>query len=82
MPVKKEIALLLHWKREEAPDISDAWEYLARNMTKKEKRLQSLLSDPKSMRFSELDTILTSLGYERRKSGKGSSHHVIIRMIT
>jgi len=45
-------------------------------MTKKEKRLQSLFSNPKGMRFSDLDAILKDLGYEMRQSRKGSSHYV------
>ncbi|QTA87970.1 type II toxin-antitoxin system HicA family toxin [Desulfonema magnum] len=45
-------------------------------MTKKDKRIQSLFRNPKSMRFPELDAILTELGYEKRQSGKGSSHYV------
>jgi len=28
------------------------------------------------MRFFDLDAILTDLGYEKRQSGKGSSHYV------
>jgi len=43
---------------------------------KKEKLLQSLFRHPKNMRFFDLDAILTDLGYEKRQSGKGSSHYV------
>jgi predicted RNA binding protein YcfA (HicA-like mRNA interferase family) len=45
-------------------------------MSKKEKRLQRILQNPKDVRFSELDVVLTEYGYERRQSGKGSNHYV------
>lgn len=45
-------------------------------MSKKEKRLQQIFRHPKAVHFSELDGVLTEYGYERRQSGKGSSHYV------
>lgn len=45
-------------------------------MSKKDKRLQRIFQNPKDVRFSELDAILIEYGYERRQSGKGSSHYV------
>ncbi len=45
-------------------------------MSKKEKRLQRILQNPKDVRFSELDAVLTEYGYERRQSDKGGSHYV------
>lgn len=45
-------------------------------MSKKDKRLQQIFHHPKVVRFSELDAVLTEYGYERRQSGKGSSHYV------
>lgn len=45
-------------------------------MSKKEKRLQQIFRNPKAVRFSELDSVLSEYGYECRQSGKGSSHYV------
>jgi hypothetical protein len=45
-------------------------------MTKKDKRLHRIFQSPKNVRFSDLDVILVEYGYERRQSGKGSSHYV------
>lgn len=45
-------------------------------MAKKDKRLQHIFQNPKNVRFSNLDAILTEYGYEQRQSGKGSSHFV------
>ncbi len=44
-------------------------------MTKKDNRLQRILQNPRHVRFSDLDAVLTEYGYERRQSGKGSSHY-------
>jgi len=45
-------------------------------MSKKEKLLEKLRNNPKGIRFKEIDLILTWYGFERRQSGKGSSHYV------
>ena len=45
-------------------------------MTKKIKRFNSILDNPKNVRFLDLDKLLIDLGYEKRQSGKGSSHYV------
>ncbi len=45
-------------------------------MTKKDKRIQRLFQNPRQIRFAELDAVLEEYGYERRQSGKGSSHYV------
>jgi predicted RNA binding protein YcfA (HicA-like mRNA interferase family) len=45
-------------------------------MSKTDKRLQSIFQNPKDVHFSELDAVLIKYGYERRQSGKGSSHYV------
>jgi predicted RNA binding protein YcfA (HicA-like mRNA interferase family) len=45
-------------------------------MTKKNKRWQRLIQNPKGVRFSDLDAILIDSGYEKRQSAIGSSHYV------
>ena len=44
-------------------------------MSKLEKLLQRIKNNPKTVRFEELDKILTREGYERRQPGGGSSHY-------
>ncbi len=44
-------------------------------MTKKEKLLQKIKNNPKSVRFQEMDKILREVGFERRQPSRGSSHY-------
>ncbi len=44
-------------------------------MTKREKRLAKMRSNPKNVRFDDLDRVLRDYGFERRQPGGGSSHH-------
>lgn len=45
-------------------------------MSQLEKLLQRIINNPKTVRFDELDKILTKDGFTRRQSGKGTSHYV------
>ena len=45
-------------------------------MTKKEKLLQKIRQNQKSVRFEEIDKILSWYGFERRQANKGTSHFV------
>lgn len=45
-------------------------------MSKLEKLLAKIRNNPKTVRFEELDKILTRAGFARRQSRKGSSHFV------
>jgi hypothetical protein len=45
-------------------------------MTKREKLLQNIQTNPKSVRFEDLDLLLTQYGFEHRQPGKGSSHYI------
>lgn len=45
-------------------------------MTKRQKRVQKLFQNPKTVSFRELDQVLKSLGFEVRQPGSGSSHHI------
>ncbi|OGU14453.1 MAG: hypothetical protein A2X61_14345 [Ignavibacteria bacterium GWB2_35_12] len=45
-------------------------------MTSKVKLFNKIFNNPKNIHFIELNSILLELGYERRQSGKGSSHYV------
>ena len=44
-------------------------------MSQWEKLLQSIRNNPKSVRFDELDKVLRNTGFERKQSGKGTSHY-------
>ncbi len=44
-------------------------------MEKYLKLLKSIQNNPKNVRFSDLDNVLLHFGYEKRQSGKGSSHY-------
>ncbi|MBQ3442553.1 MAG: type II toxin-antitoxin system HicA family toxin [Selenomonadaceae bacterium] len=44
-------------------------------MSKLEKLLQRIKNHPKTVRFEELDKILTNAGYERAQPRRGSSHY-------
>ena len=43
-------------------------------MSQWEKLLERIRNNPKSVRFDDLDKVLRNTGFERRQSGKGSSH--------
>jgi hypothetical protein len=45
-------------------------------MSKKAKLLEKLRNNPKSIRFEEIDLILTSYGFTRRQPSGGSSHYI------
>ena len=45
-------------------------------MAKREKLLQSIQTNPKNVRFDDLDLLLLQFGFEHRQPGKGSSHYV------
>lgn len=45
-------------------------------MTRKIKNIEQLYNNPKNVVFLDIDKILLDKGYERRQSGKGSSHYV------
>lgn len=45
-------------------------------MTKRQKRVQKLFQNPKTVSFKELDKVLKSFGFKMRQSGSGSSHFV------
>jgi len=40
-----------------------------------EKLLESIRNNPRSVRFEDLDKALRNMGFERRQSGKGTSHY-------
>ncbi|MBR3051206.1 MAG: toxin HicA [Selenomonadaceae bacterium] len=44
-------------------------------MSKLEKLLQRIKNNPKTVRFEELDKILSNAGYECAQPGRGSSHY-------
>ena len=44
-------------------------------MSKLEKLLERIKNNPKTVRFEELDKILTNAGYERAQPRGGSSHY-------
>ena len=44
-------------------------------MSKLEKLLQRIKNNPKTVRFEELDKVLTNAGYERTQPRRGSSHY-------
>jgi len=41
-----------------------------------EKLLQKIQNNPKTVRFDDLDKLLTNAGFKKRQSRKGSSHFV------
>jgi hypothetical protein len=45
-------------------------------MAKREKLLQSIQTNPKNVRFEDLDLLLMQYGFDRRQPGKGSSHYI------
>jgi hypothetical protein len=44
-------------------------------MTQREKRLAKIRSNPKNVRFDDLDRVLHDYGFERRQPSSGSSHY-------
>lgn len=44
-------------------------------MSKKEKLLQKIKNNPKSIRFEEIDKLLIDIGCEKRQPRGGSSHY-------
>jgi len=45
-------------------------------MTKREKREATIRSNPKQVRFADLDTLLVSYDFEVRQARSGTSHYV------
>lgn len=45
-------------------------------MSQLEKLLQKIKNNPRQVRFTELDKILTRNGFKRRQPGGGSSHYI------
>ena len=45
-------------------------------MAQRDKLIDRVRSNPKSVRFEDLDALLLHLGFERRQPGSGSSHYV------
>jgi hypothetical protein len=45
-------------------------------MTKREKLLHNIKTNPRNVRFEDLDLLLTQYGFERRQPSKGSSHYI------
>ncbi|MBI2617332.1 type II toxin-antitoxin system HicA family toxin [Candidatus Gottesmanbacteria bacterium] len=45
-------------------------------MTKRQKRLKKLFTNPKSVSFEELNRVLLDLGFTKRQPRSGSSHHI------
>ncbi len=48
-------------------------------MTKRQKRVQKLFQNPKTVSFKELDQVLKSFGFDERQPGSGSSHHIFTK---
>ena len=44
-------------------------------MTKRKKRLAKIRSNPKNVRFDDLDQVLRDYGFRRRQPRGGSSHY-------
>ncbi|NPV42704.1 MAG: toxin HicA [Firmicutes bacterium] len=44
-------------------------------MSKKEKLLERIKSNPRTVKFEEMDNILVNIGFERRQPRGGSSHY-------
>ncbi len=47
-------------------------------MTKREKREAAIRSNPKQVRFADLDTVLVSYDFEVRQARSGTSHYIYI----
>ncbi|MEG6566499.1 type II toxin-antitoxin system HicA family toxin [Thermoanaerobacterium saccharolyticum] len=44
-------------------------------MSKKEKLIEKIKNNPKTVRFEEIDKILLDIGFVRTQPSKGSSHY-------
>jgi len=49
------------------------------SVTKREKRLERIRRNPKSVRFEDLDQLLLDYGFARRQPSGGSSHYIYAR---
>ena len=47
-------------------------------MSKREKLLEKIRNNPRSVRFEEIDLLLEQSGFRRRQASKGSSHYFYI----
>lgn len=47
-------------------------------IAKKEKLLEGIKNNPKTVKFEELDKILKDVGFDRRQPSGGSSHYTYI----
>lgn len=47
-------------------------------ITKKEKLLNRIRNNPKTVKFEEIDKILIDVGFERRQPSGGSSHYTYV----
>ena len=52
------------------------WYYILGIMSKRQKRLNKLFQNPKTVSFSELSRVLSDLGFEMRQPSSGSSHYI------
>lgn len=48
-------------------------------MAKQQKRLEKIRSNPRNVRFEELDRLLIAYGFQRRQPRSGSSHYIYVR---
>jgi len=48
-------------------------------VTKREKRLERIRSNPKNVRFEDLDQLLIDFGFTLRQPRGGSSHYIYVR---
>lgn len=47
-------------------------------ITKKEKLINRIKNNPKTVKFEEIDKILLDVGFERRQPSGGSSHYTYV----
>ncbi len=45
-------------------------------MTKRQKRIEKIFKNPKTVTFKELDKVLKDQGFEVRQPSSGSSHYI------
>jgi len=48
-------------------------------VTKRQKRLERIRNNPKTVRFEDLDGLLIDFGFKRRQPRSGSSHYIYVR---
>jgi hypothetical protein len=53
------------------------WYYVS--VTKRQKRLEQIRNNPKSVRFEDLNQVLIDFGFTRRQPRGGSSHYIYVR---